>query len=234
VDRLAPGGAEHVVVGTAPFGTDSQPLLGLALTVISEYLHGVGVDADGQFAEVAMNANIGAIVIAAVGVLGTLAGTIVSQLLSTRARKADFEMQRERRKEEYFQERQKTDLANKRSCYIAMMASSRRYRVELMNYAYAVKEQVVDDDARHELENSRRACLDSIAEVQIVATLKVLDTIDPVNSGLSRGYRFVKRLEAGEPEPNGSFEEIERFLTKLWDKWRYMREAMRQDLGVED
>lgn len=181
-----------------------------------------------------MSTDISAIVIAAVGVVGTLAGTIVSQLLSTRARKADFEMQREQRKEEYVQERQKTDLANKRSCYIAMMASSRRYRIELMNYAYAVKEQVVDNDARHELENSRRACLDSFAEVQIVATLRVKDTVEPVNSGLSKAYRFVKRFEAGEPEPGGSFEEIERFLTKLWDKWRYMAEAMRQDLEVED
>jgi hypothetical protein len=181
-----------------------------------------------------MNGNISAIFIAAVGVLGTLAGTIVSQLLSTRARKADFEMQKEQRKEEYSQERQKTEHANKRSCYIAMMASSRGYRIELMNYAYAVKEQTVDSNTRHELENSRRACLDSIAEVQIVATRKVLDTIDPVNNGLSKAYRSVKRLEAGELEPDGSFEEIERFLTELWDKWSSMREAMRQDLGVED
>ena len=181
-----------------------------------------------------MNGNISAIAIAAVGVLGTLAGTIVSQLLSTRARKTDFEMQREQRREEYVQERQKMDLANKRSCYIAMMASSRRYRIELMNYAFAVKEQVVDSDARHELENSRRAYLDSIAEVQIVGTLEVLDTVEPVNSGLAKSYRSLKRLEAGEPESDGSFEEIEHFLTKLWDKWRFMREAMRKDLGVED
>ena len=133
-----------------------------------------------------MSSSLNAIIIAAVGVLGTLAGTIVSQLLSARVRRADFEMQREQRKEEYVQEKQKIDLANKRSCYIAMMASSRRYRIELMNYAFAVNHQVVDSDVRNELENARRACLDSIAEVQIVATLKVLGTIDPVNSGLSK------------------------------------------------
>ena len=38
---------EHLVVGAAPLGTYSQPLLGLALAVISKYLHGFGVDADG-------------------------------------------------------------------------------------------------------------------------------------------------------------------------------------------
>ena len=47
VDRLAPGGREHVVVGAAPLGTYFQPFPCLALAVISEYLHGVGIDADG-------------------------------------------------------------------------------------------------------------------------------------------------------------------------------------------
>ena len=47
MDRLAPGGGEHVVVGAAPLGAYSQPFPGLALAVISKYLHGFGVDADG-------------------------------------------------------------------------------------------------------------------------------------------------------------------------------------------
>ena len=181
-----------------------------------------------------MDSSTVALVIAVVGVLGTLAGTIVSQVLSARARRADFDMQRSQRREDYIHERQKADLANKRSCYIAMMASSRRYRVELMNYLYMVKQKTINSDARNDLENARRAYLDSIAEVQIVATLKVLSTIDPVGSGLSKAYHAIKQLQSGEPEPDGSFEEIDRFLKELWDQWRYMREAMRQDLGIED
>jgi hypothetical protein len=47
MDGLAPGSGEHVIVGAAPLGADPQPLLGLALAVIPEYLHGLGVDADG-------------------------------------------------------------------------------------------------------------------------------------------------------------------------------------------
>ena len=43
MDRLAPGGGEHVVIRAAPLGTYSQPLLGLALAVFSKYLHGFGV-----------------------------------------------------------------------------------------------------------------------------------------------------------------------------------------------
>ena len=47
MDWLAPGGGEHVVVGAAPLGTYSQPLTGLALAMIPELLHGIGIDADG-------------------------------------------------------------------------------------------------------------------------------------------------------------------------------------------
>jgi hypothetical protein len=178
--------------------------------------------------------NLDAIVIAVVGVVGTLAGSIVGQLLTARTRRYELEIQRSQQQEDYARKRRVAELADKRSCYIAMMTSSRRYRVEVMNYLYAVKERTVDATARSDLESARRACLDSLGEVQIVATLEVLATIDPVNSGLSNAYRATKRLEAGEPEPDGSFEEIYQSLTDLWDQWHHMREAMRKDLGVKD
>jgi hypothetical protein len=38
---------EHVIIGAAPFRADSQSFLGLALAVIPEDLHGLGIDADG-------------------------------------------------------------------------------------------------------------------------------------------------------------------------------------------
>jgi hypothetical protein len=109
-----------------------------------------------------MSNNTGAITIAAVGVLGTLAAAIVSQLLSARARRDDFEMQRSQRQEDYSHKRQEAELANKKSCYIAMMASSQGYRVELMNYLYMVKREAVDSTARSDLEDARRACLASL------------------------------------------------------------------------
>jgi hypothetical protein len=181
-----------------------------------------------------VSADTSAIVIAAVGVFGTLVAPIVSQALSTRARREDFEMQKSQRDEDYAHQQRNAELGNKRSCYIGVTAASRRYRVELMNYLYSVKRGTVDDAARTELEDARRAFTASLAEAQMVATLKVLSTIDPVNSGLSRGYGMTKGLESGDQEENGSFEEIVKFLDELWELWRGMREAMRCDLGIED
>ena len=103
-----------------------------------------------------------------------------------------------------------------------------------MNYLDMVKHQTVRSAARDDLENIRRACLASLGEVQIVATLKVLSTIDPVNSGLAKAYRAINLLEAGRPEPDGSFEEIHKSVTELWGQWGHMSDAMRHDLGVKD
>lgn len=170
-----------------------------------------------------MNNSTIAIAIAAVGVLGTLAGAFVNQLLSTRARRDDFALQRLQRQEDH-----------KRSCYIAMSASSRGYRIELTNYLDKVNQQTVDSTDRRGLENARRTCLASLGEVELVATLKVLSTIEPINVGLSRAYSAINKLEKGNPEPGGSFEEIRRSLEELWGQWNHMHEAMRRDLGMQD
>ena len=187
-----------------------------------------------KYGDGSMSADSGAILIAAIGVLGTLVSPIVSQRLSARARHDEFEMQKSERLEARQLEQQQLAFANKRSCYIALMANARRYRVEMMNYLYAAKSRTVDNDQRNELEAARRAYIMTSAEAQMTASLRVLAMIEAFNADLYKGYRATKHLEEGEPEPDGSFEETESFLTKLWDQWDDMREAMRQDLNIED
>ena len=114
------------------------------------------------------------------------------------------------------------------------MATSRRYRVEIMNYLYKVKRETVDSAVRDELEDARRSYISSFAEAQMTASLQVLAMVDPFNAGLSRAYRSTKHLEDGEPELEGTFEEIEAYLHGLWSKWNSMRQAMQHDLDVQD
>jgi hypothetical protein len=178
--------------------------------------------------------NTTSILIAAVGVIGTLVSPIISQRLASRAKRDDLEIERSHRLDERQQEQRQLALANKRACYIAMVTTSRRYRIEIINYLDKIRRATLDAAARDELENARRPYIESNAEAQLTATLSVLNTIEAVTDGLSKAYRATKHLEDGEPEPGGSFEEMEAFLVEIWDRWKYMREAMRQDLGVED
>ena len=181
-----------------------------------------------------MSGATGALIIAIVGVVGTLSSPIVTQRLSSRARREEFEALRIQRQEEYQRERERAVLSDKRACYIAMIATSRRYRVELMNYLHMVDRGEIDHASQESLEDIRRAYIASYAELQMTATSGVMEAVEPVTHGLSKAYRATKHLEHGEPESDGSFEEIREFLLQLWEQWRHLRNAMRNDLKVQD
>ena len=181
-----------------------------------------------------MSNTVGAIIIAVVGVLGALGGSIVNQVLSARTRRDDFQVQQARQEKDYSRQKQEGEFASKKSSYIAIIASSRTYRVELMNYLHVVKRDTADSVARSDLQQARRTWLANFSEVQIVAPLRVLSAIEPVNTGMAAAYRTIRNLEDGEPEPDGFFEDINQRLVRLWDEWGHMREAMRRDLGVPD
>jgi len=114
------------------------------------------------------------------------------------------------------------------------MVNARRYRLGVTNYLDKVKVGAVDKAERDELGAARRAYLESFAEIQLTASLQALAAIQPFNDGLSEAYRAAKQFENQGPKPGGSVEEVKAFLDKLWDQWNDMREAMRNDLGVEE
>lgn len=181
-----------------------------------------------------MNAAVTALIVAIVGVTGTLLAPIVSQRLSARARREEFELQRVQRQDEYKREQQEKTLSAKRACYITVISAGRRYRLELMRYLYAVNERTVGDDARERLEEARFAFNTSLAETELTAAGPVLEALDPIRKGLSESYAAIMNLEQGAQQFNGSFEEIRAVLLKLWDAWPPAHAAMRDDLGVKD
>jgi type II secretory pathway pseudopilin PulG len=181
-----------------------------------------------------MNASITALTIAIVGVMGTLLAPIVTQRLSARARREEFEQQRSQRREEYRRDQQEKVLINKRNCYVTMISTARHYRLELMSYLYAVKQGAVDNSAKDRLQNARLAFATSLAETQLTGTRSVLKALEPIRKGMSESYTATKGLEEARQESDGSFDEIRAFLLKLWEEWPPAYTAMRKDLGVED
>jgi hypothetical protein len=183
---------------------------------------------------VTMNTNTSALIIAIVGVIGTLAASIVSQVLSARARGRELELQRLQRHDEYDREQRQSVLANKRSCYITMISATRRYRLELMSYLYAIHRQTVDKGATDRLEEARLAFNTSLAETQLTGTLPVVEALEPIRVGLAESYTAIRDFEQEAPESDGKFEEIRAQLFKLWDQWPGLHTTMRHDLGVGD
>jgi hypothetical protein len=177
---------------------------------------------------------VNALVIAAVGVLGTLSASIVTQISSARTQLRTFEMQGSSRKEEYCREQEQVVLSIKRSCYIGMMANSRRYRLELMNYLYAVKSQTVSDSVIAELEEARRAYSTSVSETELTADAAVLTVINSIDEALSDSFQSIKEHERAQARTDNSFAEIIDTLKKFWDLWPLMQQAMRRELLTAD
>src|SRR5689334_2662310 len=125
-----------------------------------------------------MDASVTALVIAIVGVIGTLSASIATQIMSAKARGDEFSLQRSHRQEDYAREQAEAVLAQKRSCYVSMMSSSRRYRVELMNYLFAIKRGSVVNEASMRLEDARLAFSVSFAEAQLTGSLPVREAVN--------------------------------------------------------
>jgi hypothetical protein len=182
-----------------------------------------------------LSAGLTALIIAAVGVIGTLVAPIVSQRLSALARREEFELQRLQRNEEHAREREKDILDNKRKCYISFTSAARVYRVELMNFLFVVKHERADANADVKLMEARSAFSVSFAEVQLTGAAPVLEAVMQIRDGLSHGYQAIRRLERDTLKPDESFDEIENSLLNLWTaEFPALYKAMRADLGIID
>lgn len=111
-------------------------------------------------------------------------------------------------------------------------ASFRRYRTQLMNFLWTVHKEAVTPDERELVEEARRDHHSVLAEAQMVASAAVLVELDGMTNALSRVYRRIMCLEEGNPDPDGSFNEIRTDFVQLWERWEGMRAVMRADLGL--
>ncbi|MFE7033508.1 hypothetical protein ACFU9Y_24635 [Streptomyces sp. NPDC057621] len=176
-----------------------------------------------------------ALVVAVVGVAGTLFAPLLAQRSTAKAQRADFERQQQAVQFQWEREQERTELAARRACYIATNAAYRRYRIQLMNHLWRVHREEVTEAAKEELEAARHEHHAAFAEAQMIASAVVLSQLDDVAKALSEGYRKTKSLEEGNPDPEGgSFEEIHEYLQWIWDRWKEMRTVMRVDLGANE
>ncbi|MFI8072953.1 hypothetical protein ACIF85_29775 [Streptomyces sp. NPDC086033] len=175
-----------------------------------------------------------ALVVAVVGVTGTLLAPVLAQRSNAKTQKSEFERQQHAIQTQWEREQQREELMTRRTCYIEANAANRRYRIQLMNYLWHVRRSEVTDALRADLEVARQAHHSAFAEVQMVASPDVLSELDVMADALSEGYRRTKCLEEGTPDPDDSFEVIEQYLQWIWDRWKAMRDVMRTDLGVHN
>ncbi|MFF5531753.1 hypothetical protein ACFY71_04640 [Streptomyces cinerochromogenes] len=169
---------------------------------------------------------------AVVGVTGTLVASVLSQRLVARVQSEQFERQQRAVEAQWHREQQVAEVNRRRDGYMQVNASFRRYRTQLMNFLWTVHKGAVTPDERELVEEARRDHHSVLAEAQMVASAAVLVELDGMTMALSEVYRRTMCLEEGNPDPDGSFNEIRTDFVRLWERWEQMRAVMRADLGL--
>ncbi|AYV25496.1 hypothetical protein EES41_01960 [Streptomyces sp. ADI95-16] len=173
-------------------------------------------------------ADLTAMVVAAVGVTGTM----VAPLLAQWARRKELTEAAERAELRLQQDRDEGDLQRRRDLYAVLNSAARAYRTAGYDLVFALKRgEGVDESA---LEAARSFYLDQYAQVQMVLPGRALNIASEVNHCLSLGYRLVRMLPAHAGHQDAWSRTETWFGTQLAEAVWLLRHALREDLGVLD
>lgn len=183
-----------------------------------------------------MSSAIVSLIIAVVGVSGTLASAVLTQRSSLRARREELAHTERVRRAEQEDAEEKRRTERLRDCYVRLNANDRNYRDALLAYAYALKAGLPGEAESAEVAAARRAQRDARAEAQMVVSDQVLDAEGEVNRQLTRAYSSLKRIEREgdvSVRANQLDKAIER-LDRIISMMSRVRVLMRRELGITD
>lgn len=174
------------------------------------------------------SADLTAVVVAAVGVAGTMGAPLLTQW-SRRQELADAAEREERRLR---QDRDERDLQHKRDIYAALNSSARAYRTAAYDFVLALKRG--EDPDGSTLDAARSSYRDQYAQAQMVLSGHALRVASEVNRCLALGYRLVKLLPDRASRQEAWTQAETWFNTPLSEAVWLLRHALREDLGVID
>ena len=81
-----------------------------------------------------MNADLTTVIVAVLGVAGTLSAPLLTHRITARAKQQEFELQRDQRREEAAKAQREDAYAERRALYAKLNTAARQYTQELRNY----------------------------------------------------------------------------------------------------
>lgn len=181
-----------------------------------------------------MNSTVVPLVIAFLGIVGTLVSGLMTQRLAERGKSKELDHSERQRAEERQYEAKRAMAETLRACYVILNTASLDYHSELNNFWYALRAGRVTDDLRSRLDDARREHRARYSEAQMRVPDDVLATVDKVHRGLNRMYGILKRLDGGIPprREDESLEQVHTQIVTFWDQLGEMRQIMRRSIGV--
>ncbi|MFG2195466.1 hypothetical protein [Streptomyces sp. NPDC048639] len=187
----------------------------------------------------------GALLVAVVGVAGTLTGTLLSQSRADRTKRLELAAAAEQRREERdhadallqaerAEARAQQLLALRRACYIAVNTAARQYMTAQVNVLHALRDGTGDLDAElQQLEERRTAHREHYAEAQMIMPVKVLAVAGIVSRHLNTRYGTLKRIAGTTPCDSAQLRAFDEGFDEAWGHLSHLRGEMREDLAVD-
>lgn len=191
-----------------------------------------------------MGAGWTALLVAVVGVVGTLGASLLTQSRADRTKRMEMEAAAEQRREERdhakalfeadrARNRAEESIALRRACYITLNTAARQYLTAQVDFMHAWRNGTGIEAALEELEARRTTLRESYAEAQMIVPLQVMAGAGAASRRLNAGYGRLKQITASTPYNQEDLNTFEAGVEQSWALLSEMRQQMRFDLGVD-
>ncbi|MDT0308419.1 hypothetical protein RM780_15830 [Streptomyces sp. DSM 44917] len=180
-----------------------------------------------------MDPSLSALIVAVVGVTGTLASGLFAHRSALRTKAVELEHAARQSREERVDAERRASLEARRTSYIALNQAMRQFHAALSADRASAAAGEAPGAGREEY---RRALRDAYAQAQMIATDAVLVAGGDLVHRLNRIHRLLAAWEtSGAPEggsgaPDGIGERLEESSRLLYE----VRQRMRLDLGITE
>ncbi|MEU9533032.1 hypothetical protein AB0D00_11995 [Streptomyces sp. NPDC048213] len=178
-----------------------------------------------------MDPSLTALVVAVVGVAGTLASGVMAHRGALRAKTVELDRAERQRRDEQLAAERREALAARRASYAVFNQRLRQFHSVLSKDYFALAAGEADPGRAREREEPRRVLRDVYAEAQMVNSDDVLAAAGGVVHQLHRIHALLGPHERGE-EADESLDDIRERLERASEGLYEVRQTMRRDLGV--
>ncbi|WP_329123899.1 hypothetical protein [Streptomyces sp. NBC_01353] len=176
-----------------------------------------------------MSASVSALVVAIVGVAGTLASGLLAHRSATRAKQVELQHLADQQRAEQERNELREMLAARRASYALLNQAVRHFHDVLANHRQRV--HALTEQQKEELGDARRLLRDAYAEAQMIASDAVLVPAGQLVTDLNQVHAALIAVERwGSPDAPSM--DIEARLTQASASLYSLRQRMRADLGI--
>ncbi|MEV5602889.1 hypothetical protein AB0L33_15745 [Streptomyces sp. NPDC052299] len=178
-----------------------------------------------------MDPSLTALIVAVVGVAGTLVSGVLAHRGALRAKTVELDRAERLRREELLADERREALAVRRASYAVFNQRLRQFHSVLSKDYFALAAGETRPGRSQEREEPRQVLRDVYAEAQMVISDPVLSVGGGVVQQLHRIHALLGRHERGEPADE-SLEDIRERLERASEGLYEVRQTMRRELGV--